>query len=147
MVGQQLAALLERGGDTWPVRVVRLHPVEARRPQVENCQPKVARWKARLTGTSSAFSPDGSLLAFNDSRDKTVHLWDVATGRPAGPPITGRSSELHGMRFSPDGTTLAVGDTYLVQLWDVASRQLVREHGPECSGVSKGDRHRGQVPW
>ncbi|MEV0292398.1 hypothetical protein [Nocardia sp. NPDC050710] len=53
-----------------------------------------------------AFSPDGTRLA-SASRDKTVRLWDPATGEPVGDPLTGHTDVVIDVAFSPDGTCLA----------------------------------------
>ena len=53
-----------------------------------------------------AFSPDGTTLA-SAGADGAVGLWDVATRRPLGRPLTGHDGPVWGVAFSPDGTTLA----------------------------------------
>ncbi|MTE12794.1 WD40 repeat domain-containing serine/threonine protein kinase [Nocardia aurantiaca] len=80
---------------------------------------------ATLTGptdavVSVAFSPDGSLLAAG-SWDKTVWLWNVHTHQPAGPPLTGHTSDINSVAFNPVvGTMLVTGSgDRTARLWNV----------------------------
>ena len=54
-----------------------------------------------------AFSPDGRALASGGS-DKTVRLWDVATGEQVRT-LEGHTRRVESVAFSPDGRTLASG--------------------------------------
>ena len=56
---------------------------------------------------SVAFSPDGTTLASRPP-PTAVRLWDVATGRRIGGPLTGGPRAV-AVAFSPDGNTLAGG--------------------------------------
>ncbi len=72
---------------------------------------------------SVVFSLDGKTLA-SGSHDKTIRLWDVASGQPKGSPLTGHTDSVTSVVFSPDGKTLAsASDDRTIRLWDVASGQ------------------------
>ena len=74
--------------------------------------------------SSIAFSPDGKTLA-SGSWDKTIRLWDVATGKNTAS-LKGHTLEVLSVAYSPDGKTLASGsDDQTVRLWDVAKHRAI----------------------
>ena len=83
--------------------------------------------------SSIAFSPNGKTLV-SGSSDRTVRLWDVATGQLIRPSLHGHEAAVTSVAFSPDGQTIVSGSVdQTVRLWDVATGQLIRPplHGHE----------------
>ena len=57
-----------------------------------------------------------------------MRVWDVATGQPVGPPLTGHTRPVSSVAFSPDGTRIASGSwDATVRVWDAATGQPVGE--------------------
>ena len=89
------------------------------------CQQDLRTFKGHLAEVNCvAFSPDGSHLA-SASTDKTVKLWDVATGNIIRS-LTHQDYVLS-VAFSPDGALLASASTdRTLKLWDVVTGKEMR---------------------
>jgi WD40 repeat protein len=105
--------------------------------QLDACQPDLRGWEHRHVSTlinrthrvllkhadavtGISFSPDGARLA-GASADKTVRIWDAATGREEFP-LRGHTSWVHSVCFSPDGKRLAsASHDRTVRLWDATT--------------------------
>ena len=122
-------------------------PGQHSRPLSDTAAAPVPRLAYILTGhtgwfnrevNSVAFSPDGRLLA-SGGGDKTVRLWDPATGEHQRT-LAGHTGPVATVAFSPDGRLLASGggdDT--VRLWDPATGEHQRTlagHTARVNGVA-----------
>jgi WD40 repeat protein len=80
-------------------------------------QPRMSHEVAAGPVTAVAFARDGTVLA-GAAFDKTIRLWDVATGKELGV-LPKQAHIVATLAFSPDGQTLASGDRCGgVTLWD-----------------------------
>jgi len=73
---------------------------------------------------SAAFSPDGKHIV-TASDDMTARIWDAATGKPVGEPLSGR---VLSAAFSPDGQRIVTAswDT-TARVWDAATGKPIGE--------------------
>ena len=106
----------------------KLDPDVARTAQVWEVESGNELFKARVTGmggmaVTSAFSPDGSLLALS-SGDGPVDLWDVKTGKRT-QTLLGRKGQGVKVAFSLDGNMVAsVGPDYRIQRWTTDGKPI-----------------------
>ncbi|KAJ6574321.1 hypothetical protein B0H19DRAFT_985970, partial [Mycena capillaripes] len=76
---------------------------------------------------SVAFSPDGQRIA-SGSSDKTVRIWDAATGTAIGEPLQGHDDSVQSVAFSPDGRRIVSGSCdKTVRIWDAATGAAIGE--------------------
>ncbi len=87
------------------------------------------------TVRSVSFSPDGKTIA-SGSDDKTVKIWDAATGTILRS-LRGHSGTVTSVFFSPDGKTLiSSGKDKTVRVWDAATGEAIqRSPGVSCEGT------------
>jgi WD40 domain-containing protein len=75
----------------------------------------------------AAFSPDSRRIV-TASVDKTARLWDAATGRPLGEPLSGHDGPLWSAAFSPDGKRVVTTSfDKTARLWDAETGRPIGE--------------------
>lgn len=87
--------------------------------------------------TAVTFSPDSLWLLSWHTRTRALHLHEVSSGKElrkiAYPAVT-----VHALAFSPDGKSLATGDTsFNASVWDVANGKVVKTFGPFEGSVTR----------
>jgi tRNA A-37 threonylcarbamoyl transferase component Bud32 len=106
----------------------------------------------------STFLPDGKSLVTAD-QEETVHVWDVASGRPTGT-FPGGDMMLQALVVSPDGRLIVTaGADKTVRIWDsrrASLLQAVSAHtgwvmsaafGPRCRLLVTGGNDRQVLLW
>ncbi|MFO0979315.1 MAG: serine/threonine-protein kinase [Planctomycetaceae bacterium] len=100
--------------------------------------------------SSVCFSPDGTRIVsgsaanpirgwVSGSEDKTIKLWDAATGKEL-KTFTGHESSITCVCFSPDGTRISSGSADgVIKLWNAATGEAIRSinaHKEEVTSAS-----------
>ena len=89
------------------------------------------------SGISLAYAPDGVTIA-TCGGDRTVRLWDVATGA-ARRTLRGHTDRVNAVRFAPDGRRVASGsDDGTARVWNIADGRLLTTVRPPPDPIEVG---------
>jgi WD40 repeat protein len=97
-------------------------------PLPERAVARLGTIRFRMSGLvyACAWSPDGKTLAAS-STEKTVTLFDAATGRPLRH-LQGNPFSATSLAYAPDGRTLAAGyENGSIVIWNCATAKMVRQ--------------------
>lgn len=87
--------------------------------------------------TAIAFSPDGTRLATGGNKDGSIRLWERASGRELGAPLSGHAREVRALVFADDQTLVSASLDGAIHVWDIQARRIQRTiqtgmaHGPQ----------------
>ncbi|HWA97405.1 MAG TPA: SUMF1/EgtB/PvdO family nonheme iron enzyme [Pirellulales bacterium] len=84
-------------------------------------KPSAESWSGSARGM--ALSADGMTLVVTNDAARMLSVWDARSKKMSSTFPANRVATIYGMAFSPDGKTLATGDSMgIVKLWNVATR-------------------------
>ena len=91
---------------------------------------EVTNWNLVSTltdsGSALAFSPNSRWIASRSSKENTVKIWEVATGRLSRS-LTGHDNNVEAVAFSPDGRLLASASSdRTIRIWSVEDGREIR---------------------
>lgn len=99
---------------------------------------QLSQWKELRSTASLAVAPDRRALATvgGETEDKSIHLWDAATGKAIGC-LRGHQRGVVSVAYAPDGKTLASANPFEpIRLWDVAAGKVLRQFGEPHGGMA-----------
>lgn len=89
--------------------------------------------------TRTQISHDGKTIA-TASADKTVRLWDAATGQEIGT-LRGHETNVHAVAFSPDSKTLVTGSAgHAARVWRMERPSLGELISEACQRLARIDQ-------